>query len=218
MSIYGQLTCYNCHQTLWLGSVNRSEFDPSESHIDGSDELQLNQRLWQFLGDHTDHPVKTVYLSQKLTDETPGKQDIGRDWDTTRQERLGRFIAENRVERLSLSYEVLLDLLGQGGAPPGELRTYLESCWSADSSTGRLRNASGRGGPFDHNEVWGRGGTPLFLIGHPYQIEDEATMTLIGMRRLGMNVMIYSRTWYKNPLTIQVAVCHPPTVESVRGG
>jgi len=217
MSIYGHLNCSTCRRTLWLGHVNHSEFGPSESHLGGSDELLLNQGLWQFVGDHTDHQVD-VYLTQKMEDETPGSLDMGRDWDAVCRARRDRFAAENRVERLPHSYEVLLALLGQGGSPPRELRAYLESRWLADSNAGRLNDEIGRGGPFDHIEVWGRGGTPLFLIGHPYQIECEAIVTLDGMRQLGMDVMIHSRTWYKNALTLQVVVCHPPTVARARGG
>jgi hypothetical protein len=216
MSIYGQLTCYTCRRTLWLGSVNRSRFGPYESHIGGSDERLLNQGLWQFLGDHIDH-LLDVYLTQKMEDETPGSPDISRDWDVVCQERRGSFIAHNQVDRLPHSYEALLVLLGQGGAPPGEIRAYLESRWSAEVNARRLNDEIGRGGPFDHVEVWGRDGAPLFLIGHPYQIEDEGALTLDGMRRLGMDVMINSRTWYRNELTLQVVVCHPPTVAQARG-
>jgi hypothetical protein len=143
---------------------------------------------------------------------------VGIDSDAVRQERLDRFIAENRVERLSHSYEVISDLLRQGGAPEDQIRDHLVICWSADSSARRLNNAIALGGPFDHIEVWGRGGTPLFLIGHPYQLEPEAARTLESMCRLGMDVVIHSRSWYRNPSTIQVMVCHPPTVARVRGG
>jgi hypothetical protein len=50
------------------------------------------------------------------------------------------------------------------------------------------------------------------LIGHPFELNYEATVTLDGIRRLGMDVTVHSGTWYKNPYTMQVVVCHPPTV------
>lgn len=137
--------------------------------------------------------------------------------DAVRRERLRRFVADNGVIQLSHSYEVLFDLLRQGGAPEDKIRSYLERCWSAGLAARRLNNEGGRGNPFDHIEVWGRGGTPLYLIGHPYQFEPEAVVTLEGLCRLGMDSMIHSRSWHRNPLTIQVMVCHPPTVARVTG-
>ena len=57
------------------------------------------------------------------------------DWDAVRQERLGRFVAENRVERLSHDYEVLFDLLKQGGAAEEEIRDYTVAEGESASTT-----------------------------------------------------------------------------------
>jgi hypothetical protein len=54
----------------------------------------------------------------------------------------------------------------------------------------------GKGSPFDHVELWGRDRTPLFLIGHPYQITDEGRTTLEAIRAIGLVVSDYHPSWY----------------------
>lgn len=52
--------------------------------------------------------------------------------------------------------------------------------------------------PFDHLELWGRDGKPLFLVGHPYQIDSEAHESLDAIRSLDLVVKVLdpSYSWY----------------------
>lgn len=90
----------------------------------------------------------------------------------------------------------------------------------------------GVGDLFDHVEMWGRDGTPLFLIGHPYGRSSASFVTDDGRSALGQDGAAVARglamagafgwfnprpsSWYGHG-THQILVCHPPTVERVTG-
>lgn len=41
----------------------------------------------------------------------------------------------------------------------------------------------GRGGVFDHGELWSRDGKPWAIVGHPYGIDDDERALLAGLAR-----------------------------------
>lgn len=90
----------------------------------------------------------------------------------------------------------LLALLGGSGAGEAEVREVLMGCFGVDG--GGVDQLFGPESPFDHIELWGRGRTPLILVGHPYQIDVEAHETLDAVRSLGLMVKVLdpSYSWY----------------------
>lgn len=132
------------------------------------------------------------------------------------QDRLDDFVSRYGVRRFKLGYRTLLTLLKQGGAPPDEIRAHLVQRWRANPGQMQLGDYYGEGAPFDHGELWGRNGIPLFLIGHPYQVNRDAVETLAAIGGLGMNVMITDRSWYR-PGTVQVMVNHWGTTKNITG-
>lgn len=127
------------------------------------------------------------------------------------QERLNMFRARHRVREYRNSYHNLFRLFQQGGALPVRVKELLQRYWYAEH--GMLGDAYGYGTPFDHVELWGKGGKPLFLVGHPYQLSDEAKETLKAIRALSMIVRVSdpSKSWYTSG-TLQVVV-HCPHIE-----
>ena len=53
---------------------------------------------------------------------------------------------------------------------------------------------------------------PLFWIGHPYGIRDDARETLNALRAIGLVVSDYHPSWYGYG-TVQVRVYHAATVK-----
>ena len=50
---------------------------------------------------------------------------------------------------------------------------------------------------FDHGECWGRGGKPLILVGHPYQVGEEGRVLLAALARFGgLTVAVDDRPGY----------------------
>ncbi len=135
------------------------------------------------------------------------------------QQRLAQFVDRYVVRKFEHSHTNLLKLFSQGGLSLGDIRKHLREFWFADFSDEFSRPSSARGGPFDHVEVWGRDGTPLFLVGHPYDISKEASETLDAIRRLGMTVLVDDNGWYGFG-TKHIRVYHPSTVavHEVPGG
>ncbi len=84
MSIYAYLSCYDCHQQLWLGKALHENHRPIYFHIGGAEEAphwlrqQLNQVLWKFLADHTTHRID-VRLEQDMTEDMDTYATIGGD-------------------------------------------------------------------------------------------------------------------------------------------
>jgi hypothetical protein len=126
------------------------------------------------------------------------------------QQRLAQFIARYLVRKFDYSYRNLLKLFSRGGLSLGDIQKHLHEFWFAGPSTDALSRCQARGGPFDHIEMWGRDRTPLFLVGHPYDISKEATATLGAIRRLGMTVVVDDNGWYGFG-TKHVRVYHPGT-------
>ncbi len=123
------------------------------------------------------------------------------------QEQLDRFVRKHGVSRFRHTYLNLLKLLKQGGAPIEAVRHHLVRYWQANPGQFQLGDHYGLGHGFDHVELWGRGGSPLFLIGHPYQVNSEAIEMLNSMCQLGMWGCVSSNSWYGFG-TVQVQVCH----------
>jgi hypothetical protein len=61
---------------------------------------------------------------------------------------------------------------------------------------------------FDHLEIWGRGGTPYFLIGHPYQLNSAEMKFLASLIAAGVPISIDDHTWYGHG-TLHVEASHP---------
>jgi len=131
------------------------------------------------------------------------------------EQRLAQFIERFGVRKFRPSYTSLLNLLRQGGLSLGDVSKHLHDYWYVDPSN-RVLCDYARGGPFDHVELWGRDGMPLFLVGHPYDISKEATGTLDGIRCLGMTVVVDFNNWYGTG-TMHVRVYHPDTVAAHAG-
>ncbi len=127
-------------------------------------------------------------------------------------ERLAGFVKRYGVKRFEHGPRNLSELLKQGGAPEAEVKRVLVRYFQV--SHGVILDAYGKGHPFDHAEVWGRDRTPLYLIGHPYEVWGDALETIYAIRQLGMNVMIHAASWYGYG-TVQVQVCHYDTVKRI---
>jgi len=125
------------------------------------------------------------------------------------EERRERFIKRHGVKRFEHRPRNLSILLQQGGAPIEEVRRVLKVYFGVHY--GVFLDYCGKGNPFDHNEMWGRNGTPLYLIGHPYEVDESALGTLNAIGQLGMHVVIHAESWYGYG-TVQVQVYHYPTV------
>ena len=91
MSIYDDLFCHDCKQSLWLGKTlhlgPEGNYKALCFHIGGGDEPphwkreELNQVLWKFLADHTTHNIQ-VLMEGDITEEMYEYQRIGGDADT----------------------------------------------------------------------------------------------------------------------------------------
>ena len=130
------------------------------------------------------------------------------------QRLLFAFVDGFGVRPFDYGYRNLRSLLAQGGAANEQVKAVLKSQWNARHGT--LWDYVGKGSPFDHFEMWGRNRTPLFLIGHPYQITIEAQETLAAIRSLGLVVSDYHPSWYGFG-TVQIRVYHAPTLRRVLG-
>jgi hypothetical protein len=125
------------------------------------------------------------------------------------------FVERFGVKPFTHRYRNVQGLLKQGGAGNDRVKAILR--WRFDASTPlHLGSCCGRGRPFDHVELWGRHGVPLFMIGHPYHLDDEAMGTLAAIRSLGLVVSDYHPSWYGH-CTHHVRVWHPATVRLVTG-
>jgi hypothetical protein len=142
------------------------------------------------------------------------RQDATADIEKRRQ-RLTRFVQENQIVEYEMGYRNLQLLLRQGGSPPERIKAVLRHYFMA--SNGCLGDYQGLGCPFDHLEMWGRNRTPLYLIGHPYQVWGDAITTLAAIRSLGMDVTIHADGWYGLG-TVQVIVDHFKTAERFKRG
>ena len=90
MSIYAYFVCHDCKQSLWLGKSihlgTEGDYKPLYFHIGSADEAphwkreELNQVIWKFLADHTNHNIR-VLLEHDMTDEMRDYQKIGGDRD-----------------------------------------------------------------------------------------------------------------------------------------
>jgi hypothetical protein len=102
-------------------------------------------------------------------------------------------------------------LLHQGGHPDDEICTFLRDYFFMDR---RAPGMSINGEAFDHGEMWGGGGTPLFLIGHPYTLGGRCLDSLDGFRRLGLTVHVDAKSWH-SILTLRVVVFHLAMIRRV---
>src|SRR4051794_14802193 len=76
----------------------------------------------------------------------------------------------------------LLRLTGERPARVAEMRAVLDACGLAGVS----RRWIGRGGLFDHGEMWGRDRTPLLIVGHPYDVDRAGRALLAELGRFPM--------------------------------
>ena len=76
---------------------------------------------------------------------------------------------------------------------------------------GWLGNEYGDGAPFFHVQLFGRDFVPLFLIGHPDELNDDAQETLTAIRSLGLVVSVFHPAWYGFGAA-EVRAFHPSTV------
>jgi hypothetical protein len=130
-------------------------------------------------------------------------------------ERLLRsFLARFDVRPFRYRQRNLRLLLLQSGASEDQIKAVMRDRWGAYQ--GRLSWYHAMGNVFDHYEMWGRDRTPLFLVGHPYDLGDESAVTLAAIRGLGLVASDYHPSWYGFG-TVQIRVYHPGTVERVTG-
>jgi len=127
------------------------------------------------------------------------------------QQRLAQFIERFGVHTHRFSYRSLLNLFRQSGSSRGDVEKHLDDYWVTDRDDELNCHQVGFAPPFDHAEMWGRNRTPLFLVGHPYDISNEAYETLDAIRRLGMTVVVDVNTWYGHG-TMHICVYHRDTV------
>jgi len=127
------------------------------------------------------------------------------------EQRLAQFIERFGVRKCRFSYRSLLNLFRQGGSSRGDVEKHLVDHWVAYLDDEFSCHEVGIAEPFDHLEMWGRHRTPLFLVGHPYEISKEAFETLDAIRRLGMTVVVDVNTWYGHG-TMHICVYHRNTV------
>lgn len=136
------------------------------------------------------------------------------------------FIEAYGVKRYEPRYMNYQRLFAQGGAGNEAVKRVLQGCFGA--SYQQMLNYTGNGNPFDHLEIWGRERTPLFLVGHPYNIRvapdepyisQEAAGTLDALRGLNLAVRLLGKQWsWYGYGTRHVVVYHWPTVLRVCGG
>jgi hypothetical protein len=127
-------------------------------------------------------------------------------------ERLARFVKRYGVRPFRQRYRNLAALLKQGGAPEEAVKRVLVYYFGGRHQA--LSYCYGAAHAFDHPEMWGRDKTPLFLIGHPYQVDGGAIEALDAIRELGLSVDVDAASWYGFG-TVQVCVCHWPTVRKL---
>ena len=84
MSIYAELLCHNCRQSVFLGkAMCESNGTPFAFHI-GNDPTphwkrdKLNKVIWKFLADHAAHNID-VRMEHQLTENMYAYQEIGGD-------------------------------------------------------------------------------------------------------------------------------------------
>jgi hypothetical protein len=63
------------------------------------------------------------------------------------------------------------------------------------------------GGPFDHGRIYGRGGVPLVLMGHPYGLDTDDIQTLAAVADCGLYVLVDHYSLYGFG-TLRVEVRH----------
>jgi hypothetical protein len=121
-----------------------------------------------------------------------------------------------RVSLYEYRYMNFIRLFKSAGAPHSEAKTCLERHFGCFN--GHLLDCDGFGAPFDHGDIYGRDRTPLFLIGHPYQLSSDAERTLAAIRSLGLTVLVADKTrsWYGFG-TLRVSVFSEPALASVCG-
>ncbi len=129
------------------------------------------------------------------------------------QRLLAEFVDRHGVKPFKIRYRNLLRLFKQGGGDECAKEVLVRYFKAAG---GWLGNYHGLGEAFDHMELWGRDGVPLFLIGHPYGIRDEARKTLDAIKTTGLVVSDYHPSWYGYE-TVQVRVFHHATVVAATG-
>jgi len=76
----------------------------------------------------------------------------------------------------------LLRMTGERPQRVGEMRSFL-SVLGLDCDSARWVS---RGGVFDHGEMWGRGGEPWAVVGHPYRIDDDKRGLIADLARFPM--------------------------------
>lgn len=84
MSIYGNFLCYDCKQVLWLGKAIYAGDQVIYYHLGNATEIpnwkqtQLNQVIWKFLADHTNHHI-SVLSDSEVDDTLQDYTEIGGD-------------------------------------------------------------------------------------------------------------------------------------------
>ena len=153
-----------------------------------------------------DHPLWSRWAIESK--QFPGELELCRG-------RLLSFVQTYGVKEYRDTCKSLHVLFAQGGSGNGPVREFLKSCFRAGYG-GSIGDRYGRGNAFDHIELWGRDRIPLFLVGHPYQIKDDAIDTLAAIQGLGLSVQVHGGSWYGFG-TAHVRAYHGPTVERVSG-
>jgi hypothetical protein len=149
------------------------------------------------------------WLNPKRTNVSPAELESR----TQCHARLASFIDYYQVKPFKPEYRNFQALLRQGGSPNDVVKEFLRRFFRA--YRGMIGDLYGQGHTFDHIELWGRDRIPLFLIGHPYDIRNDALSTLTALGQLGMDVHIWGRGWY-GAGTVQVTVYHFATSERFR--
>lgn len=136
-----------------------------------------------------------------------------------RRERREAFIDLYGLRAFDYRPRNMLSLLTQGGASRDRVQEWLiEHEVARPYERGHLSfflNGYGVSNMFDHFEMWGAQKTPLFLVGHPYDLNEKAFRAINGLLDLGMNVDLRSGGWYGFG-TFMLRVSHRPTVERFR--
>ena len=127
------------------------------------------------------------------------------------ERRLSEFVERYGVRPYQHRYRNLLALLSQGGKLKHAIHDVLCRHFGQRHGTAVSATFTAAGSPFDHVELWGRDKTPLFLIGHPYGLDNDAHATLEAIRGLGLEARIDGTSWYGFS-TVQVRVFHWATV------
>lgn len=126
----------------------------------------------------------------------------------TRRDAFAHEFAARDVRWSGHNVSRMLRLTGERPARVEEMRAILDTL-ASDSGTWRAKAGPwfGTGGVFDHGEMWGRGGKPVMLVGHPYGISDEARERLAALARFpGLVVGVDDRPSYYGHGTHHVRV------------